>query len=386
MLKTDKDLMTTATPVLDHRGNLFRVVVNQYEITGLNKIRKELTRSRSVTEKYKDELSSLRMLALKNNSFIAESKKMKQILRIALKLASIGTSEILIQGESGVGKGLLAKFIHKNSNRSKEPFVQINCAALPETLLEAELFGYEKGAFTGASDKGKVGLIELAKNGTLFLDEVGDIPLSIQTKLLTYLDDHIVRPLGGVQEKHINCAIITATNKDLFSLIRQRKFREDLYFRLNTFTVAIPPLRERPEDIFELTNQFLKKYNKTYRQKRRLSGGLMNRLQSYHFPGNVRELDSLIKQAVVMSEDDVLDKCILSTLGIKAKVIDASCEDKCNLTEMVQKFEKEIIERFLSQHATTRGMAKNLGINQSTVVRKLKKHGLSNTMMQNSIN
>lgn len=383
--KTKKDLIVTATPVFDDKGEIFRVVVNEKDITGLNTLRKELEHSQLVTEKFKNKLSELSMLELKNQQIVVESESTKQVIRIALKLAHMGASDILIQGESGVGKGLLAKFIHKNSSRREEPFMQINCSSLPESLLEAELFGYEKGAFTGARDQGKIGLIELAQNGTLFLDEMGDIPLSIQAKLLSYLDNHTVRPLGGVQEKIINCAIIVATNRDLTTMIKQRQFREDLFYRINSFTVTIPPLRERTGDIFELANFFLQKYNKAYKLKRRLSSRIIKTLQSYPFPGNVRELSSIIKQAVVMSDNDNLDEFILTDLCGGNGKFDELNNDKCDLTAQVRRFEKEMLQRIALRSKSTREMAKYLGINQSTVVRKLKKYGLPGPLMLNGI-
>ena len=377
MKKTGKDIMSTGTPVFDQEGNIFRVVANQFDITGLNTIRKELDRSRLVTEKFRDELSGLNMLDLKRQEIIAESKKMKQVLKISFKLARIGASEILILGESGVGKGLLAKFIHNNSRQSKKPFIQINCAALPENLLEAELFGYEKGAFTGAAEKGKVGLIELAKNGTLFLDEIGDVPLSIQTKLLTYLDDYLVRPLGGTKQKTINCAIIAATNQDLLAMIKKGSFREDLFYRLNSFTVKIPPLRDRKEDIFELTHMFLQKYNKKYNISRRVSSRLMKTLCTYPFPGNVRELESIIKQALVMSENEVLDDFIITTIGTDCNQLNEPYNNSCNLIEKIRNVERELLKDALVHNRTTRDMASYLGISQSAVVKKLKKHRLT---------
>jgi len=298
---------------------------------------------------------------------------------MALKIAHISASGILITGESGVGKGVIAKFIHINSSRREKPFVQINCAALPESLLEAELFGYERGAFTGAGESGKVGLIELAKNGTLFLDEIGDIPIAVQVKLLKYLDDHLVRPLGGIQEKTINCSIISATNQDLVALINQRRFREDLLYRLNAFTISIPPLRERKEDIFELCNYFLQKYNKEYNQNGRVSFRGMRVLQSHQFPGNVRELESIIKQAIVMSNDDVIDDYIAHMLaeGGKSQGQRDLTVGKLGLNTKIQEFEKGILNNTVKECKTTREMANRLGIDQSTVVRKLKKHRIS---------
>ncbi len=382
MKNTKKDLMVTATPVFDQAGNLFRVVVNEKDITALSALRRQLERSQSVTARTRDELLECNLLELKDQEIIAESEAMKQVLRISFKLARHSTSGILILGESGVGKGLIAKFIHKNSSNQNMPFVQINCAALPETLLEAELFGYKKGAFTGADDRGKIGLIELAQNGTLFLDEIGDIPLSIQIKLLNYLDDHLVRPLGGVRSKKINCVVIAATNRDLDDLIKQGRFREDLFYRLNSFTVTIPPIRQRKEDIFELVNFFLQKFNETYKLKRRFSSRLIRALQSYQFPGNVRELGSIVKQAVVMSDDEIIDEFILTSIGkIDDRKLNKSYDEKKNLSAQVKNLEKEILEKAVLKYKTTREMAHYLGVNQSTVVRKMKKYGLISPSM-----
>jgi len=218
--RTKKILLATGTPAFDDEGNIFLVVVNERDMTQLNAIQKQLEQSRMVTEKYKNKLAEISLLELKDQEIVAEDKKMRQVMYLALKLAHLSASDILILGESGTGKGLLAKFIHKNSNRNKKPFIQINCATLPENLLEAELFGYEKGAFTGARQEGKAGLFELAHEGTLFLDEIGDLPHSLQAKLLKYLDDHEVMRLGGLKSKKIDCTIIAATNRDLEGLVQ----------------------------------------------------------------------------------------------------------------------------------------------------------------------
>jgi len=316
------------------------------------------------------------MLELKNSRIVAESPNMKRVLSIAIKLSKIEASEILIIGESGVGKGMLSKLIHKFSDRADKPFIQINCAALPVSLLEAELFGYEKGAFTGARKAGKIGIIELAQNGTLLLDEIGDMPLPIQAKLLTYLDDYVVRPLGSIREKTIKCTIIAATNKDLPAMIQRREFREDLFFRLNTFSVKIPPLRERVEDIFAFANLFLLKYNELYGQNRRISGKLLRRLRTYAFPGNVREFDSLVKQAVAMSDKDVLDDFIINCLGDECDLPPDQTEPLRGLPARVRNFEKQVLHDALEHTGTTREMAIYLNISQSAVVKKLKKYGL----------
>ncbi|MBT4874990.1 MAG: sigma 54-interacting transcriptional regulator, partial [Desulfobacula sp.] len=239
--RSEYTLLVTGTPVFDEHHNIVFVVVNERDISLIESMRKQLAFARQESEKIKNELTELTLLELKENNIVAQSDSMKQTLKLALKLSAIKASNILIQGESGTGKGLLAKFIHKHSAGRKKPFIQINCAALPETLLEAELFGYEQGAFTGASEKGKIGLFELASGGTIFLDEIGEMSIGMQAKLLKCLDDHEIMPLGGIVPKKIDCSIIAATNQDLDTRTFNKKFRLDLFHRLNTFTLLIPP-------------------------------------------------------------------------------------------------------------------------------------------------
>lgn len=383
--RTKKILLATGTPAFDDEGNIFLVVINERDMTQLNTIQKQLEQSRMVTEKYKNKLAELSLLELKDQEIVAEDKKMRQVLYLALKLAHLSASDILILGESGTGKGLLAKFIHKNSNRNKKPFVQINCATLPENLLEAELFGYEKGAFTGARQEGKAGLFELAHEGTLFLDEIGDLPHSLQAKLLKYLDDHEVMRLGGLKSKRIDCTIIAATNRDLEGLVQQKRFRKDLFYRLNAFTISIPPLRERPDDIFELVSFYMKKYGKEYRLNRRISPDTLKMLQEFAFPGNVRELKNMLKKAVVMSEHDSVDEMIrqsLSTDSGHCITPSINAQQVNGLTNQIFDVEKEILQNAMARCKSTREMARYLKISQPTVVRKLKKHRLYRESMQ----
>ncbi len=377
--KTGRQLLSTGTPVFDENGSISLVVVNERDLTQLNAIRRQLEQTHMEAEKIKDELAELSMLELNKQQIVAESKEMRQVIIVALKLARAGASNILIIGESGVGKGLISKFIHKNSSRGKKPFIQINCAALPESLLEAELFGYERGAFTGAREKGKVGLFELAHEGTLFLDEIGDMPLSLQAKLLKYLDDREVMRLGGITSRKIDCTIIAATNQTLEVMVEKQTFRHDLYYRLNTFTLRIPPLRERPEDVFELVNSYLGKYNKAYGVKKYLRSEGFEMLQHYTFPGNVRELKSLIKKAVVMCEERCLDTFVARNLRTGAAVHPAKGQTSAgtrSLPDRLDALERDLLENALKRCRTTRQLASSLNISQSTVVRKLRRHGL----------
>jgi PAS domain S-box-containing protein len=381
VLKTEKYIMSSGIPVFDEDGNIILVVVTEYDMTTLNSLQVQLEELRDVADKYKDELAHIKLMDFKKHGIISESQEMKQVLNVSLKLARLDVSNILLLGESGTGKGLIAQFIHKNSKRVNNPFIQVNCAALPESLLEAELFGFEKGAFTGAGTKGKIGLLELAQNGTILLDEIGELPLSVQAKLLKCLDEHEIMHLGGLKPIKINCTILAATNRDLKSRVKAQEFREDLYHRLNAFNIQMPPLRQRPEDIVELANYFLNKYNQEFGMTKRLSLNAINRLQQYSFPGNVRELKNILKHAVVMSENNLLDELIPEMVNAdegQTPEVSPLSEDKVpSLTEQLNTVEKSILEHALSQYKTTRKMAEFLKTSQSRIARMLKKHQLS---------
>ena len=370
--KKNRDYLCTGTPVLDDSGDITLVIVNQRDMRELNALKRMLEDAQMVAEKSQSELTALNLQELRDNQIIAKSEAYKEVLKVAIKLAQTGVSNILILGETGTGKGLLAKLIHAKSVRKDKPFIAINCAALPDTLLEAELFGYEKGAFTGARDQGKAGLFELAHQGTLFLDEIGDLPYAVQAKLLKYLDDNEIMRLGGTNSRKLNCSIIAATNRNLEKLLAKKEFRKDLFFRLNTFMIKIPNLNERPEDISALVEYFLHKYNRQYNQTRKITLRQLERFQNYPFPGNVRELKNIIKRAVVMSEKNKINDCVLET-GRQL----ASCGTNLPLKEQLETIEKQILFETMQKHKTTRAISKHLRLNQSSVVRKLQKYGLT---------
>ncbi len=377
--KTQKYLLSTGTPSIDEQGNVALIVINERDMTELNTLRKQFEQSQKVKEKYQEELTELSFMDLERNPIIAESSKMRQVLQMSLKLSHIGASNILILGESGTGKSLLAKLIHKNSNRKNKAFVEINCAALPENLLEAELFGYEKGAFTGASAKGKVGLLEMAQGGTLFLDEIGDMPILLQSKLLKYLDNHEIRRVGGTETIKVNCSTIAATNQNLNKLVKNKQFREDLYYRLNSFILKLPPLNEREEDIVGLFRFYLNEFNHKYKCSKTIGPKAMRKLLSYSFPGNIRELKSIVENAVVMSGSNKIDGFIESSIAadesISSRKTDQPIDlNDLNLSDKLERVERQILSEAKKKFRTTREMATALGVSQPTVVRKLQKY------------
>lgn len=370
--KTGRQLIVTGTPTFDDEGNIKLVVLNERDITDLNDLRSTLAQTRKAKEKAEAELTGLSLMELKKSHVVAESKSMQKALVTARKLAQLETSEILLMGDSGTGKGLLAKFIHDSSPRRDKPFIQINCATLPETLFEAELFGYEKGAFTGASEKGKSGLLELASGGTFFLDEVGEIPLDMQAKLLKCLDDHEYYPLGGSRPKIVDCVIVAATNRELETQVHRKQFRRDLLYRLNTFTVTIPPLRERPEDIFELIHHYLHQFNAAFRTNKRIGPTGMKLMQKYSFPGNVRELIGIMKKAVVICDEEHLDEYLEDLFDPDTRETDKAH----SLNDEVARLERKLLRQAMAACSNTREMARYLGVSQPTVVRKIKRYAL----------
>jgi PAS domain S-box-containing protein len=367
---TGKQLLVTGTPAFDEQGNVALVVVNERDLTELNALRRDLDQAQRERAKVKDELAGVTMLELNSQGLAMESTCMRRVVSKAMKLAHFNASKILILGESGTGKSMMAKFIHQNSERRDRPFISVNCAALPESLFEAELFGYERGAFTGALKEGKAGLLEVASDGTFFLDEIGETPLHLQAKLLKCLDENEFIPVGGSRPRKIRCSIIAATNRNLEEQVKAKAFREDLYYRLNALALEIPPLRRRPEDVLELSEKFLTMYNDQYQTEKRISPKGMELLLGHSYPGNARELRNLIKQAVVMSDDGIIDEALSIAMSGEAH------GDGLNLTTALEKVERDILIRARKIYGNTREIARHLGISQPSVVRKMGKYNI----------
>ena len=372
--KTGRQLLVTGTPAFNEKGELFLVVVNERDITDLNTLQESLEQARRAREKVQQELDGLTMLEYEQGGVVAESRSMRRVLMTCLKLSQREASTFLLLGESGTGKGLLARFIHKAGPRKDKPFISVNCAALPDTLFEAELFGYEKGAFTGALESGRMGLMEVAGDGTLFLDEVGEISPAGQAKLLKCLDEREYLPLGAARHKQLRCNIIAATNSDLEEMVATKRFREDLLYRLNTFALSIPPLRERHEDLFELVTLLLKQYNARYDTSKRITPRFLDTLQGYPFPGNVRELKGMLRKGVVMCDEPVLDDFMAELIGNRAASEEPG--EPVSLPEAVDAVERELLVKARAACSGTREMAAYLGVSQPTIVRKLRKYGI----------
>ncbi|MBI3652558.1 MAG: sigma 54-interacting transcriptional regulator [Acidobacteria bacterium] len=324
-----------------------------------------------------DENSSLRQELKEKYDFsniIGNSGPMRQVYESVAQVAHTNTT-VLIRGESGTGKELIAHAIHYNSLRAKKPFIKVSCAALPETLIEAELFGYEKGAFTGAHAR-KKGRFEMAEGGTLFLDEIGDVNLSTQVKLLRVLQEREFERLGGLETIKVNVRLIAATNKDLEQAIAEGTFREDLYYRLNVFTIFVPPLRERKPDVLLLADHFLQKYSVEHGKNiKRLSTPAIDMLSSYHWPGNVRELENCMERSVLVCDEQVLHGHHLPPSLQTAS--ESGTVTRLSLEAAMAAFEKDIIQDALK---TTRGnrarAAKLLDTTERILGYKTKKYGI----------
>jgi PAS domain S-box-containing protein len=374
---TGKTLLVTGVPVYDEKGAIRRVVSNTRDISELNHLRAKLDEERNQSERYFTELISLKAARMTGDggSFDARSKKMSDVFQLAMQVARTD-STVLIQGESGVGKEVVARRIHAESNRSRESFIKINCSAIPENLLESELFGYEYGAFTGAKKGGKVGLLELADKGTIFLDEIGEMPMSMQPKLLQFIQDKTIVPVGGTKLRTVNVRIIAASNRNLKNQIKEGKFREDLYYRLNVIPIQIAPLRERVEDIPPLVYLFLDRFNQQYGKQKLLSNETIDILQAYPWPGNVRELENIIERLVILGVDEIvlpehLPEHIRNSKTPNSKV---TVNGLLSIREAFEEVEKELILRAYNQTQNTYKAAEMLGVSQPTIVRRLQKY------------
>ena len=371
-VKGDHKILVTGNPIFDEQGNLFRVVTNVRDITELSDLQNQLMQTQEQTLKYEAELSHLRSLQIQDKDFIYRSSKMMQIIDLAIKVSGVD-STVLIHGESGTGKEVIAKCIHKYGKGTEKPFIKINCAAIPEQLLESELFGYEGGAFTGAKKEGKVGLFELANNGTLFLDEVGDLPLLLQVKLLRAIQEKSFMRVGGTKTISINARIIAATHRNLTQMIKDMTFREDLYYRLAVVPIYLPPLRERKEDIPLLIMHFMEKFNQRFQYDKKITSPVICKLADYLWPGNVRELENVIERMIVMATCEEITMDLLPETILHRNFLP---KHGTKLKDAVAQTEVYVLSQAYKEYACWQKVADILGLNRATIFRKVVKYGL----------
>lgn len=372
--KLNKKVLATGSPIFNSKGEIDVIIINDRDITELDRMREELKDSKALIELYRNELSDLQLRELESNYYFSKSKVMESVYEKALQVAPFD-STVLLTGESGVGKGFLAKLIHQKSKRNNRPFVRVDCSAIVETLFESEFFGYEKGAFTGAGAKGKMGLAEMADGGTLFLDEISEIPPHLQVKLLRFLEDKCFMRVGGSALRQVDIRVITATNRELGQEVKEGRFRKDLFYRLNVVTIHIPPLKGRTQDIIDLVTFFLNKFCQKHDLKKSLDQKVIDKLIKHTYQGNIRELQNIVESMIIMSKGTRITlKDLPSELASFAGSNEHSIQmEKDSLQHKLSLIEAEEIQKTIQKYGSQREAARHLGINQSTISRKLRK-------------
>ncbi|MGJ7922295.1 sigma 54-interacting transcriptional regulator [Neobacillus sp. LXY-4] len=373
--RTGRKILAVGNPVFNEKKQLDRIIVASRDITETTRLKNELLEMRKISEQYKKELDDFKNKDRYLKKLIYCSPKMEKIMNQVMKIADF-SSTVLLHGESGVGKEVIAQAIHQLGKRSNKPFLKLNCGAIPENLLESELFGYVKGSFTGADKNGKDGYFKQADGGILFLDEIGEMPMHLQVKLLRVLQEQEVIPIGSTTPFKVNVQIIAATNKKLEKMVEEGTFREDLYYRLNVIPLHIPALRERPEDISLLAFHFLQQLNEKYDRNYQLTPDAINVLEFYPWPGNVRELQNIIERLVVTADEPAINAEFVSqflSLGYEYKKMKPIITRVIPLQEAIDQVEEQLIVLAMKQYKTTTKAAKALGISQSSVSRKYQK-------------
>ena len=377
--RSGRKLMLTGNPVFNPAGELIRVVVNERDITEIDALREELEAQLAKNDQIQRQMQEMQIAELKSGQIIARSANLVQALRQARKVSQVD-STVLILGESGTGKGVVAKLIHDYSARAQKPMIHVNCGAIPETLVESELFGYEKGAFTGAAQTGKPGYFELAEKGILFMDEVAELPIASQVKLLRFLEDGQVTRVGGTETRRLDVRIVCATHRHLEKMVEQGQFRLDLFYRLNVIPISVPPLREREACKLPLIQHYIHHFSTKLKgcKPPRISRRAMDALLAYRYPGNVRELMNICERLVVMSESQRIDVEDLPTAITSHLPPQIACgidvmEDGETLPQVMAAVERRILTEALEKYGTQAKAAEALGINQSTIARKLKR-------------
>ena len=373
--KLNKEVLVTGTPVFDAEGNIKLVVTNTRDFPELKRLEQQLLTLTEESKKANEELAYLRRQQAGDKTILYRSQAMASVMELIRTIAPTDVT-VLITGESGTGKELAANEIYQCSDRMGKPFIKVNCAAIPAELLESELFGYEEGAFTGAKRAGKAGMFELANTGIILLDEIGDMPLPLQTKLLRVLQQRELMRIGGSKPIPLDIRVIASTNKDLREEVRQGRFREDLFYRLNVVPIELKPLRERREDIPYLTEQFCRSFNKKYGKNAQISFEGMELILAYNWPGNIRELENLVERIVVTSSGGLVTRgSVYHALNPGSHSPAGHQDEDLPLKQQVAAYEREIILHTLEHTGSMRKAAKALGVDHSTLVKKCRQYG-----------
>ncbi len=369
-LSNGKTILVTATPFYNEKGQIYRIINNLRDMPILNELYEERMKQEALIDSYRSNIQS--RTNVEREGLIAESSQMRKVVTFAERVAA-NDSTVLILGESGVGKGMIARLVHNMSKRQNKPMMSINCGAIPETLLESELFGYVPGAFTGASREGKVGLLEVADGGTIFLDEIGELPLTLQPKLLTFLETGEIMKVGGTTTKKVDCRVIAATNKDLKEMVKENEFREDLYYRLSVIPIEIPPLRKRREDIIPMIILFLKEINEKNNCSKTISSELLHTMEKADWKGNARQLKNMVERLIVLSTNrEITIDDLPREEGFANGIKDTQTSElPVSLPDLVHAVEDQYIEKAMKTGGSIRKAAELLGISSTTLFRKI---------------
>lgn len=375
-VRSNRTLLVHGVPVFDEQGEISLVVGTERDMTELNGLRDQLDQSHGIQQKIQSELIALSLERYGADNLVARSEQMQKVLDTCIRIANFD-STVLLTGETGTGKSVIAGFIHKSSERKDKAFLSLNCGAIPEGLVEAELFGYVDGAFSGSKKGGKPGLIEAADGGTLLLDEVDAFSKDLQVKLLTFLDTQSFIRVGDTKVRQVNVRLIVATNQDLAQKVAEGTFREDLLYRLNVLPIELPPLRDRPDDIPALASTVLKRLSDRYGQERVLSPHALDLLCRYHYPGNIRELENILERVFVMASDTRIEVDDLPAQLTSGLYVDHDTTQNRSFRKALEDVEYRYLRSACEQHSRQVDVARELGVSQPTVTRLLKKHGLT---------
>ena len=378
--KSGRRLLVEGHPIFDDDGTLYKVINISRDITEISNLQKKLEETKKILDYYQKELSSLQK---QEQELVFKSKAMEKVYELVCRVADVDAT-IFLHGETGVGKEVLARTIHQLSNRKNQPFIKVNCGAIPESIIESELFGYAKGAFTGANKEGKKGLALAANKGTLFLDEVGELPLNIQAKFLHLLQDKQFTPIGGTVPVDVDIRFIAATNRNLEEMVKNGLFREDLYYRLIVIPIHIPPLSERKEDIPFLINYFTRLFNQRYKLFKIFDQEVIQHFIDFEWKGNVRELQNTIERLIVTTPSTNITVKNLPEHFLRPISVSGKKEylKDLNLKEEVERFEKQILIHALKSSTTMKEASIKLGVDASTITRKVKKYGINVAELQ----